>query len=331
MKQSLRLSLSDRGGSPMSIHWVGVKKGILKRLVDLLAPQQKQEADDPRARSWARAIQSLDEVPAKYRPFFDAWEPRRQPFPYSVVTPAYKSRGRGEGEHLLSIFDGCVYALDVVDGQLRTRRYCPSGITYLERASILLHSWLAIHGLDQDGAHCSTTVYFNSVGDFLMAPFIESLRPAATPATGADLAAERLRFSPLTSTHFKFMNYGKSSIRPGEKVVEVLLQPQIREQLVELFGFSLSRLVSPAHLSILTSSELILIRDDASQRWIRGSAHGAIWTYIPRKSIEAATLRPAGDGRQQLSVGLRGGAHIQALFEASQTSQLEELVRPLRL
>ena len=317
----------------MSTHGVRRNTSLLQRVIGLLLPGRTQEVDDPRARTWARAVKSLAELPAAYRPFFESLQPdERDPFPYTVLTPTFKGGyGRAQTEHLLCILDGAVHVLETTEGRLCVRRYSPASTNLLERGSILLHAWITIHGEDQDGALCSTTVRFNSVTDQIMAPFVESLRPPVVATAEVDLVAERSRFGFLAPTHFKFMSYGQNSVRPGEKVLQILLQPQIREELMRLFGFSLSRLVSPAHLIVLTDSELIVIRDDESQRWVKGSPHGAIWTYIPRLKIIDAALNPTEDGRQILSIGVPGGLRVESLFEAGSKPQVEQLLKQLRV
>ena len=168
-------------------------------------------------------------------------------------------------------------------------------------AQVLLHAWITIHGEAVNGGAESTTVRFNSVTDHIMLPFVERLRPTPTAGAATDLEAERARFNDLGRTHFKFMSYGQGAIRPGARVDTILLQPQIRRELIGLLGFSLSRLIGPAHLTILTDSELILIRDDESQRWSRRAPHGAIWTYIPRARILDVSVAPGNGDVQALS------------------------------
>ena len=306
--------------------------GVWTRLLRLIRREKSRvEPDDPRARSWARRVESYADLPKVYAPFVDSL-PRRQrePFPYSVLTPTFRgSYGRSEKEHLLCIVDDEVHMLQFVDNRLHADCFSTAEICFLERGSILLHAWLTMAAQDGTGLR-STSIRYSSVTDYLMAPFLECLRAAPTAGSAADLAAERSRFVYLTETHFKFMSYGQGSIRPGACVRRILLQPEVRREYLGLLGFSISRLVWPAHLTILTDSELILIRDDDSQRWTRGSPHGAIWTYIPRRKIVDASVTSGDDGRQALSIALPGGTCIRSIFDSAQRPQLELLLSELR-
>ena len=108
--------------------------------------------------------------------------------------------------------------------------------------------------------------------------FRAALQPAGEPAGPA---AETSPFAALADVNFKFMNFGLKTIPPGEPVLQILLQPEIRETVFAFLGFTLTRRIAPAHLAILTERDLILIRDDPSQREKAKSPYGGIWNYIP--------------------------------------------------
>lgn len=110
----------------------------------------------------------------------------------------------------------------------------------------------------------------------------------------------------------------------------IVFQREIRSEVARLLKFSLTRLQSPTHLGILTDSELILLRDDDTQRWLKGPPHGAIWLYVPRRQIVDASLSSGSKSIQTLSIALRGGSRIEAPFEASQGSNLEQMVEAIR-
>jgi len=317
----------------MSTHSAKNNSGLLQKLARLIVGSSRlRDPDDPRSRSWARQVNSYADLPEIYCAFLGGLSSLQgQPFPYTVLTPTFKDgHGCPENERLLCSMGRDVHVLEMINGLLHTTTYPPEGITFLEWGIILLHAWITIHGQDSEGRFQSTTLRFNSVTDHIMTPFVERLRPVTTGDAKADLATERSRFNYLAQTHFKFMSYGRGSIRPGANVFRILLQPQIRREMLRLLGFSISRLVSPAHLTILTDSELILIRDDDSQRWTKGSPHGAIWTYVPRTKIIETSLSSAADGTQLLSIDLPGDLRIQALFDGSQGPDLEQMLHDLK-
>jgi hypothetical protein len=223
-----------------------------------------------------------------------------------------------------------IYVVDDSEAELRATHYPIENIHLLERGSILLHAWITIRGMDFTGTVRPTTIRFNSVTEHIMAPFLEAMRAPTTAGSGADLSTERSRLSFLRAEHFKFFNYGRGSIRPGARVIQCAFQPERRSELVRLFDFSVSRLDWPAQLCILTDTELILLRDDDTQRWSIGPPHGAIWIYVPRRQILQVSMASGSDGMQMLAVTLAGDARISAPFEPSQTRALQRMVEAIQ-
>lgn len=317
----------------MSIRRTNGAGGLWASLLSLILREgDEPDQEDTRTRSWARQLTSRSDLPQPYLAFFDSLPPNHgQPSPYMVLTPTFRGGyGRPEHERLLCAIGDTIHVVETIDGQLHSTSYIPQDVICLERGAILLHAWITIRGHAAGRGTESTTVRFNSVTDHIMLPFVERLRPTPTAGGAADLEMERARFNDLARTHFKFMSYGQGTIRPGARVNKILLQPQIRRELIGLLGFSLSRLIGPAHLTILTDSELILIRDDVSQRWSRRSPHGAIWTYIPRAKILDVSVTPGNDDVQVFTIALPGPFRIQALFESSQAADLARLISDLK-
>jgi hypothetical protein len=80
------------------------------------------------------------------------------------------------------------------------------------------------------------------VTEHLFSPFLEGLRSAARDGTGEGGAgADTSSFDGLTDSHIQLMNYARRSIQPGEKVVQIILQPEIRKPIFSMAGMQLSR------------------------------------------------------------------------------------------
>jgi hypothetical protein len=174
-----------------------------------------------------------------------------------------------------------------------------------------------ISGVNSDGVPTSSTLTFNSVTDHIMAPFVACMRPAANAERAVHLGADASRLNLPREVSFKFRNYAERSIRPGERVTQTVLQPEIRGEIMRLFGLSLSKSISPAHLTVLTDCELINIRDDDSQRWMKGSPHGGIWTYIPLGKIASVSVSGRENDLLVLSIRPLGDLRINSVFLAS--------------
>jgi hypothetical protein len=286
-------------------------------------------ADEQTRLSWARLAASYAEVPEAYRPFFDSLPPgKADPFPYTVITPTFRGFLSPEKEKLICRIDQTLHVLETADTRLREIRYPLDGIHRIETGSILLHAWLTINGIDADGKAAATTVRFNSVTEHLLAPFVEGFRAAvAGPSAGTepDLSA----FDPLEETHFKFMNYGRKTARPGERVIQILVQPELRRTYFRLPGFTVSRRIAPAHMAIVTDSELIIVRDDPRQG-DRPHPYGGIWNYIPLKKISRVTLLPAEDDSFLLSILLPQNFRIGLPYQSSLHREATKLTQNIK-
>jgi len=284
-------------------------------------------ADDQTRRSWARAVKSYDSVPENYKGFFDALPPgERNPFPYTVITPTFRGFIKPENEKLICNPGGRIYVLERIGNKLTSTCYPLEDIFYVEAGKILLYSWITIHGVDSNGVPTSSTIKSSLVTDYLITPVVESIRPATILAKDTDLGTEIAHFDCLGRLNFKFMSYAKKSIRSGEKVIQTILQPEIRAEVLKLFDKTFSRSISTAHLIILTDSELIIIRDDESQSWLKGSRHGGIWSYIPLNKVTSVSLTGKDNDLLVLSILLSEKQHLDSLFQVSMKGELERLV-----
>ena len=284
---------------------------------------------DAQSHSWARRVASIDEVPTPYREFYKALPADQQePFPYSVLTPTFRGIGRRlEREKLVCLVGESMHVVEHHDGQLASTSLPLHGRCHVERGVLLLHSWISVHGPDPGCASRSCTLQFNSVTDHLMAPFVDALRAPSSGAAVSDPEAEREHFNHLAQTHYKFYSHGRNSMRPGDRALELLLQPQVQSTPLRLLGYSISRRLSPAHLTILTETEIVLIRDDESQSWITDPAPGAIWDYIPRSMVRAVSIERMDNGLLALRIALESGPVLTCKFDDCAEPELLRLVR----
>jgi hypothetical protein len=278
--------------------------------------------------SWARVAEFYDEVPAAYRDWLTPLLRGREAFPYVVLTPTYEGYFRRETEKLVCTLDGTLHIVERARDRVIPTSYHLDEISTMEVGSILLRGWLTVRGLAS-----STTIRFNTVTERLFAPFLNEFRTGARPPSGASLDAQRAKFEVLLERNYKFMNYSRGSILPGEEVLCYVLQPEIREQLLRLFGRSLSRCISPTHIAILTDRELITISEESGSLWQSFGAikYGGIWQYVPLERISAASIVTRNDGLLTLFLELPRSERLEMLFSTSSRSELESLVARLRM
>src|SRR4030042_4009577 len=111
------------------------------------------------------------------------------------------------------------------------------------------------------------------------------------------------------------MNFAKRSLLVGDRVVLAILQPEIRTRALTLLGRTLSRLVSPTHICILTDRELITVREE--NRRSADDKYGGIWDYIPLGKIVDLSVSQRDDHLFELSIQLPDGASLEYLYQAS--------------
>jgi hypothetical protein len=142
-----------------------------------------------------------------------------------------------------------------------------------------------------------------------------------------EMRLEQAKFDSLRTGHFKFMNYARRSLQPGERVVAYTLQPELRQPRLSLLGRPLSlHTLETAHLCILTDRELIVIRDDPnSLKDYAQSRYGGIWDYLPLSRIQSATLEERPAGHLALVVHLPGGDRMEILFSTEKRLELEQV------
>ncbi len=284
-------------------------------------------AGEQTRRSWAKLLESYDEVPDVYHDFLKTLPGGA--LPYMVLTPTYEGFISRTNERLLCGFDDKVFIAEKERDGVTSTCYSFEDINYVEVGTILLKSWIKISGVAGHGVLTSSTLRFNSVTEYMFAPLLKRIRPAVLDAGGVDLSSERAKFEYLQKLNFKFMNYGRRSVLPGEKVLQTLLQPAIRVRIFRLLDVPFFRTISPAHITILTDKELITIQDEGTKLWEKAVEYGGIWKYIPLNRIIAVSLAQREDNLLVLSIHLCAGDRIQALFAPSNEREVRLLLEQI--
>jgi hypothetical protein len=266
--------------------------------------------------SWARAVEAYDQLPEIYRDFF-ATLPRTDRFPRIIITPTLEGFIQRQTEKLVCSLDDEIYVVERIKNTLVTTRYSIGCISYVQVGKILLKAWMTIRGIASDGIPASSTFRFNAVNDYLFAPMLDRIRGAPRGPAGADLNVERSKFNYLNRLNFKFMNYGRGSLVPGERVASIVLQPEIRAKVLAALSVPWFRTVFPAYLMVLTDSELIIIMEENTGFWRQEIKYGGIWNYVPLNKITAISFTRQDADRLTLSIQLPEDDHIDLLLANS--------------
>lgn len=186
--------------------------------------------------SWAKVIQSYEDVPEIYKNSCKSLLETRTPFPYVVLAPVISDYKQRTTEKLLCEIDGILHIWGRSGKQIISTAFPLKTIYSLEVGSVLLFSWLTVSGLTSEGIADSTTISFNTATQRFLAPFIKQMRPASVVVNEADWQRELANFDHLSSSEFKFMNYARESLVRGDRVICSIMQPKIRKHIFTLFG-----------------------------------------------------------------------------------------------
>jgi hypothetical protein len=77
----------------------------------------------------------------------------------------------------------------------------------------------------------SAVIPFNTATGRHLAPFVNKMQPAPTGVDKTGWRAELAKLDYLAAASFKFMNYARKSLVRGEKVIQTVWQPPIRQHL----------------------------------------------------------------------------------------------------
>lgn len=280
--------------------------------------------------AWSKVIESEAEIPEIYRPALEPLLAASPNFPHLVLAPPLDKFLRRTTEKLVCDSPQAMHILESSKGQVLRKSYPYQNIVMLEVGVVLLNSWFSIHGFNSEGEAGRSTIEINTTSDRYYAAFLKKIRPAAEENSASQLKAEKDKFDYLSDPNFKFMNYARNSLVAGETVLQSLLQPEIRQPVWKIFGWTYYRVMSLAHLAILTDKELILIRDDERARGIRESRHGGVWQYIPLGSIRSVAIEAGEAELLHLSIDLSSGETLKKIFAAASKSELERLRNELQ-
>lgn len=273
--------------------------------------------------SWARRVPSYAAAPPAYQEFFEPLQATGQDLPYAVLAPSYEGFLHRATEKLVCAFGQAIHVLEKSGNTFEATRFPLAGISDVQVRTVLLDAHVKICGLTEHGAPACCTIRFNAVTDYLFRPIVEWIRRAILGAGDVPQDSQRERFDHLVRVNYKFMNYARHSLLPGEQVIQSILQPEIRESALSLLGKTYYRTLSPTHMSILTAGELITIREEHRRGQDR---YGGVWDYVPLNKIVSLSLSEKGTGLLGLSIGLPAGASLDCLFQASAKRDLEQLI-----
>ncbi len=147
--------------------------------------------------SWAKKVHDFGSLPEAFQPVLSDLINVKTSFPYTVLTPTFEGYLEQENEKLVFFLERRLIILEKDQQEVAITSYRLENIHRIEFGKILLKAWIQIYGMDDQGQFSITKLRFNSVTDYLFAPFIEAGRHSNEPVEEIDKQVEREKFSPL--------------------------------------------------------------------------------------------------------------------------------------
>lgn len=292
-------------------------------------PSAVSQADIERQtkKSWAMRLTTYEEVPPECQPFFEPLQKAGQAFPYCVVTPSYEGFLNHSQEMLVCTFDQKIYFLHKNDIPVNVTCFDYKDIYHLAFRKVLLESGLQISGTDQEGQNPTIELRFNTVTDYLFTPIINEIRQ--TQFNGKE-TKDDFDFSEFESVSYKFANFARHSLLPGERTLRIVWQSEVRtgkfsRSWLGWLNKVFTKVILPYHVLLLTDQEIILIRED--EHASRKENYGGVWDYVPLRQIDHIAMEELEDGLLSLIVHLKDRRELRQVFPPDRRSELENLIR----
>lgn len=299
---------------------IGIPAGSRLQKTTRLTPDQQTRL------SWAKKLASYQEVPNEFGYFFEPLEKANQPFPFSVLTPSYEGFLLHFQEKLVCIIEQQLFVLNKNKAAQEQLCFDFQGIHSLKFKKVLLDSSFTIGGIDRSGSAAKVDLHFNTVTEGL---FWEIMRRVRQSSFSSTESYEKPLFEELQEQSFKFASYSRNCLIPGEKVVQLIWQPELTSNPLSLkippvIRDYFERIVFPSHVVLLTDQELILISEDEQEK--RREKYGAIWQFIPLRKINDLTVTVQENDLLTLNILLKDDSMIESKFLLTAKDVLEQLV-----
>ncbi len=280
--------------------------------------------------AWSKVIESRKEIPAVYQSHFEKHFGDGQPFPLVIWMPALERNLGRTTEKLICDTPKAVYIFEKNGQQVNSLSYLYENVYSVEDGNILLDAWLTIHGQTQTGETRATTLYFNMTSKRHFEGILHKLRGFTQEADASSVAAQKDKFNSLSDQSFKFMNYGRESILPGETVQQFVFQPGIKNPFFTIFGMTFYKPAALAHMVVRTDRELILIEETGDDKEMSPARYGGIWQYIPLHCVDSVTVEDTAEDCVKLLIRCQPDALIEKIFDRSNLPVLERFCTDLQ-
>ena len=280
--------------------------------------------------AWSKVLESREEIPAVYQELFGKHFAEGAPFPRVIWTPALNRTSGWTTEKLICDTPEVLHIFEKNGKQVSALSYAYEDVYSIEDGNILLDAWLMVSGKTQGGEKRVTTLHFNMTSKRHFEGILHKLRRFPQEVDLDAFAVQKDTFNSLSNRNFKFMNFGRESLMPGETVHGFVFQPGIKNPFFTFFGLTLYKPASLAHMVVSTDRELILIQETGNDKELSPARYGGIWQYIPLRFIDSVTVEETANDRVKLLVRCQPDAMIEKVFDRSNLEELQRFCADLQ-
>jgi hypothetical protein len=276
-------------------------------------------------------IDSFDQVPVMYQSAYQALVSRTSSFPYTVLAPPLiSSRAQKSTGSLLCEIGDTFFVLERAGSQVVVTAFPYHDIFSLEMGNVLLYSWFSIYGKTTTGSEAALTIEFNEATLRHFQPFFNKMRPANTGPDLSAINAELAKFDCLIEENYKYMNFARGCLVPGEIVAQMIYQPRKRQNVISMFGRVLyQRTVFLAHLTIVTNQEVILIGEADHVTEKNRGKYGGVRRYLRLSSLDSVGLEDLPNDLLCLKLQFSQNVEVERLFETSRRQEAVGIQRTI--
>ena len=241
-------------------------------------------------------------------------------WPYSVFIPPNKWDSAGKRPKVFTMTEDGVLYFEDMKTEVKQVHYPFDGILYVEMGKMLLSSWMTIHGMVH-GQYRQSTISYNTVRNDLFDPIIEKIRERIASNQSLTQGKNGERLADLKQLDMKFLNYTKNALLPGEKIINIIYQPNVQEA----HDKSFKELPDYTHAVVLTNNELILIKEDNHKYKNIHNNYGVVKDFIPLDHIAELSSESLVSSLK-MHVNLNDKDEIDRTFTEDQSHKVSQLI-----
>jgi len=252
-------------------------------------------------------------------------------FPYSVYIVDVSEEFSGNNGKLVTVTEDGLFIFEKINSNVKLIQYNYDDIILVEKTNGLYNSTILIKGTI-NGRQYESVILFDNTDKYIFDFLIVAIRKKGRLSLDYEQEHEEkyeegnyelLKLGYFKDSNLKLYNYSAESLLPHQIIKKTVLQKKLLKKKLKF----IKEVITTSHIVILTNEELIIIEEGRTKRKIPESNIGGCWYFIPISQIEFMDIKAKDTYLLIFTIKLKKNRDIELLFEHSNKSQLEQLVR----